>query len=116
MKNNKKVPTIEDTTLKTLMVLDQEGFEAYKDMILEAYATSDQLTEMFYKDQKDRYDEDKLSEVMAVISMVANAKFNKLIKKEDKEKYNALVQLLMDRATDLIKIKNKEDVEIYCKE
>ena len=116
MKNNKKEPTIEDTTLKTLMVLDQEGFEAYKDMILEAYATSDQLTELFYKGQKEEFDADKLSGVMAIVSMVTNAKFNKLVKKEDKEKYNALVQLLMDRATDLIKIKNKEDTEIYCKE
>lgn len=116
MKNSKKEPTLEQTTIKSLMVLDQEGFEAYKDMILEAYATSDQLTELFYKDQKEEFDADKLSGVMAVISMVANAKFNRLVKKEDKEKYNALVQLLMDRATDLIKIKNKEDVETYCKE
>lgn len=115
MENNIKRPSLESTTLKTLVVLEDKGFEAYKDMILDAYATSDRLTRMFYGNNKEKLDEDKLNGVMSIISIVTNAKYNKLIRKEDKEKYNALVQLLLDKAADMIKIKTEEDIETYCK-
>lgn len=115
MKNGKKELTLEDTAIKTLIVLDIEGFEAYKDLILDGYATADKLAKLHYKNQKEKHDADKLNGVMSILSVISNAKFNKVVKKEDKEKYNALAQLLIDKAADLIKIKTEEDVETYCK-
>ena len=115
MEDNKKESRLIDSTIKSLVFLENQGFEAYKDMILNAYAISDRMTKVHYGNNKERFDEDKLSGVISILSIVTNAKFNKVIKVEDKEKYNALLQLLLDRTADLMKIRTEEDVEIYCK-